>query len=233
MKKFLQVISTKAVSPSRRHFIAGSAAVAGGGLALGLAATWSSLADAQGIVTVGAITQTTFTKEDIELMDRCIDQGWREGWDRSYTSECPSGWLRTTPINLHLGSHVWKFFAAHPDPKHIEIAFDFADLLDFMQHGGRVSDSSAELNENFLSVAAIVDRVRAIWAYANKTGPIYATHIIVVASACTNRWDGDWAHYLYDSLDDLLKDPGYIYIESPIDVGETASVVVWIGEESR
>ena len=233
MNKFFQITSTKFVSPSRRHFIAGSAAVAGGGLALGLAATWSSLADAQGIATVGAITQTTFTKEDIELMDRCLDRGWREGWDYSYDRKYPSGWLRTTPINLHLASHVWKFFAAHPDPKHIEIAFEFADLIDFMQHGGRVSDSSAEFNENYLSIEAIVDRVRAIWAYANKTGPIYATQIIIVASACTNRWDGDWARYLYDSLYDLQAKPNYIYIESPIDVGQTASVVVWIGEESR
>ena len=231
MNNIFEVIGTYTVSISRRHFIAGTAAVAGGGLAIGLAATWSSSAQAHALTTVGTIKQTLFTKDDIKLMDRCANQGCREGWDRSYTSEYPSGWLRTTPMNSHLASNFWRFLAERDGARVTDIGFDFKSLMDYMQEGGRLVEVSAGLNQSWLSPEAIADRVNALWAFANKSGPVVATQIILIVFARNDRPSG-WEN-LFHALDDVLTEGRHTYLESSIEVGETASVCLWIAKETR
>ena len=234
MKTFLPSTRTFTVNTSRRRFIVGSAAVAGSGLALGLPAAWSLSVDALRPKTVDAIKQTTFTSEDVKLIQSCFEQGWREGWYVPDIRENPYGWLVTTPIAPHLASKVWEFFVDTPDPAVTGYGLCFDMLFEFIGNGGRVADVSESAHQSYLSTEDIVDRVRSIWEYANRSEPINATDTgLIVVSAQSEKRCGDRHQYLYESLDTVLAADCYWFLESPIEEGETASVCLWIEEETR
>ena len=79
--------------------------------------------------------------------------------------------------------------------------------------------------------STIADRVGALWAYANKSGPVVVTQIIVIVFARNDRASG-W-EYLFYALNDVLTEGCYVYLESSVDLGETASVCLWIAEETQ
>ena len=90
------------VSPSRRHFIVGSAAIAGGGFALGFAALTSSSADAQGIAMVAPgdfeVTAWVVIKPDdtciIRIARSEMGQGTRTGLAQLVTEELDCDWAK-------------------------------------------------------------------------------------------------------------------------------------------
>ena len=79
--------------------------------------------------------------------------------------------------------------------------------------------------------STIADRVGALWACANKSGPVVVTQIIVIVFARNDRPCG-W-EYLFYAVDDVLTEGCYVYLESSIDLGETASVCLWIAEKTK
>ena len=235
MKTFLPTARTSTLNTSRRHFILGSAAVAGSGLALGLPAAWSLSVDALRQKTVDAIKQTTFTRRDIEQITRGIDKAWHDLLDDDVDGENTGGRLHGAPTSTYLAYQAWRFFAA---PSVTDIACDVTDLWHYMESGGRLVEWSAGLNESYLSTEAIADRVSLLWEYASKSGPIFATpQVFILVSARSDhlregRWD--YLHdYLHDYFDDLKSEWGHVYLESSIAAGETATVCLWIGEATR
>ena len=81
------------------------------------------------------------------------------------------------------------------------------------------------------ALSTIADRIGAVWTDANKSGPVVATQIIVVVYARNDRPSG-W-EYLFYAVRDVLTEGCYVYLESSIDVGETASVCLWITEKTQ
>lgn len=231
MKTFLPNARTSTLNTSRRHFILGSAAVAGSGLALGLPAAWSLSVDALRPKTVDAIKQTTFTSEDVKLIQR---RGWCALWEDVRAVEKLGGGLH--PISSDLLSQTLRFF---DEPARItDICCDISILMEIMKDGGRLVEWSAGLNESYLSVEAIADRVRALWAHAHESGPLVASKLVILVLAHSDDRSLDRWRYLSDSLDDSVGDDPYIYdrywyLESNIGAGETAAVSLWIGEGER
>jgi isoquinoline 1-oxidoreductase subunit beta len=92
------------INTSRRHFIVGSAAIAGGGFALGLAATWSPSTDAQGLATVASGDSEVTAWVVIKPDDTCIiriarsemGQGTRTGLAQLVTEELECDWAKVS-----------------------------------------------------------------------------------------------------------------------------------------
>lgn len=104
MNALLKASVIDTVNTSRRHFIVGSAAIAGGGFALGLAATWSSSADAQGLATVAPGDSEVTAWVVIKPDDTCIiriarsemGQGTRTGLAQLVTEELECDWAKVS-----------------------------------------------------------------------------------------------------------------------------------------
>ena len=102
MNTLLQASTTDTVNTSRRHFIVGSAAIAGGGFALGLAATWSSSAGAQSLAMVAPGDSEVTAWVVIKPDDTCIiriarsemGQGTRTGLAQLVTEELECDWAK-------------------------------------------------------------------------------------------------------------------------------------------
>ena len=108
------------VNPSRRHFIVGSAAIAGGGFALGFAALTSSSADAQGIAMVAPgdfeVTAWVVIKPDdtciIRIARSEMGQGTRTGLAQLVTEELDCDWAKVateypSPGQSFARNRVW------------------------------------------------------------------------------------------------------------------------------
>ncbi len=105
MKTLLQSANVDTVNASRRHFVVGSAAIAGGGFALGFAAlTTSSAADAQGLAMVAPGDAEVTAWVVIKADDTCIiriarsemGQGTRTGLAQLVTEELECDWAKVT-----------------------------------------------------------------------------------------------------------------------------------------
>ena len=232
MKTFLHTPLARIANTSRRSFVLGSAAVAGSGLALGLPAAWSSSVDALGLADPNAIKLTTFTRADLEQSTRSILPDCGPWWGEE---DCPvealDGRSHGTPISSALVSQALRFFSG-PD-RIDDIGFDYADLMFLMKGGGRSVEWSARPTESYLSPEAIVDRIMALWAYAHKSGPIFATNFVVlVLSRRDHPRDGRW-NPVQNSLWDALGDDAPLCLEASIDAGDTAAVSLWIEEAKR
>ena len=101
-----------------------------------------------------------------------------------------------------------------------------------MQDGGRLVEVSG-LSESYLSVEAIADRVRALWAHAHKSVPLIATELFIIVLARSDHRSNDRWLYLWNSLNDTIGEDRHIYLESRIGTGETAGVSLWIAEGKR
>ena len=104
MNTRLQTSSADTVNSSRRHFIVGSAAMAGGGFALGLSAFASSGADAQGLALVAPGDSEVTAWVVIKPDDTCIiriarsemGQGTRTGLAQLVTEELECDWAKVS-----------------------------------------------------------------------------------------------------------------------------------------